>query len=42
MSIGALNAAPTFVAMTIKPYMEWYTLAKECGLKIFAAKIIVE
>ena len=42
MPIGALNAAPTFVAMMIKPYMEWSTLAKERGLKFFASKIIVD
>ena len=33
MSMGDLNAAPTFVAMVIKLQKEWNTLAKERGLK---------
>ena len=42
MHMGALNAAPTFVAMMMKLQMEWDTLSKERGLKTFASKIIVE
>ena len=40
--MGALNAAPTFVAMMMELKMEWYTLAKECGLENFELKIIVD
>ena len=32
MPIGALDAAPTFLANIMKLQMEWNTLAKECGL----------
>ena len=42
MSMGALNAAPTFVAMMMKLHMEWDTLTKEHGLKFFASKIILD
>ena len=41
ITIGELNAAPTFVAMIMKLQMEWETLAKERGLKNVASKIIV-
>ena len=34
--MGALNAAPIFVAMMMKLQMEWDTLSKERGLKLFA------
>ena len=40
--MGDLNEAPTFVEMTINLQIEWYTLAKECGLKFSASKIIVD
>ena len=36
MPMGALNAAPIFVAMMMKLQMEWDTLSKERGLKLFA------
>ena len=42
MPMGSLNMAPKFVAMMMKLQMEWYTLAKECGLKNTASKIIVD
>ena len=42
MPMGALNTAPTFVAMVMKLQMEWYTLSKERGLKNVASKIIVD
>ena len=42
MPIRALNADPTFVAMTMKLQMEWYTLAKQRGLKNVAHKNIVD
>ena len=42
MHMGALNEAPTLVAMTIKLQMEWDTLAKERGLKNDTSKIIVD
>ena len=41
MPMGSLNAAPTFLAMTMKLHMEWDTLAKERGFKNVASKIIV-
>ena len=31
--MGALNAAPKFLAMAMKLKMQWDTLAKERGLK---------
>ena len=40
--MGALNAAPTFVSMVTKLKIEWYTLAKQRGLKNVAYKIIVD
>ena len=40
--MGALNAAPTFVVMTIKLKNECDTLAKERGLINIASKIIVD
>ena len=36
MPIRALNSAPIFVAMMMKLQMEWDTLSKERGLKLFA------
>ena len=42
MTMGALNAAPTFVTMTMKLQMERDTLVKERGLKNVASKIIVD
>ena len=41
MLMGAINAAPIFLAMIMKLKMEWCTLSEERGLKIFASKIIV-
>ena len=32
MLIGAINEAPTFVAMVMRLYMKWYTLSKQRGL----------
>ena len=40
--MGALNAAPTFLANMMKLQMEWDTLAKERGLKTVASKIIFD
>ena len=40
--MGDLNEAPKFVAMKMELKMEWDTLSKERGLKIFALKIIVD
>ena len=42
MPMGSFTSAPTFVAMMTEIQMEWYTLAKERVLKIFAPKIIVD
>ena len=42
MPTGALNADPTFVVLIMNLQMDWDTLAKERGLKIFASKIIVD
>ena len=42
MPMGALDAAPTFIEMTMKLKMEWDTLAKEHGLTNVASKIIVD
>ena len=42
MPMGAINAAPTFVAIMMKLQMEWGTLSKERGLKNFASKIIYD
>ena len=42
MPMGSLNSAPTFLATTMKLYMEWDTLSKERGLKNVASKIIVD
>ena len=39
--MGALNPAPTFLAMMMKLQMEWDTLANERGLNNVASKIIV-
>ena len=33
MPMGALNVAPTFVAMMTKLQMEWYALSKESDFK---------
>ena len=41
MPVGALNAAPTFVEMMMKLYMELDKLSKERVLKNIASKIIV-
>ena len=42
MAMGDLNTSPTFVAMTMKLQIEWYTLDKECVEKNVASKIIVD
>ena len=42
MHMGALNAAPTFVAMMMKLQMEWDILSKERGLKTIATNIIFD
>ena len=42
MTMGALNAAPTFLSTMMKLHMEWDTLAKERGLTNVASKIIVD
>ena len=42
MPMGALNAASTFVVMIMKLQMEWYTLAKQRGLKNVAQNNIVD
>ena len=40
MPMGDLSTAPTFLAMIIKLQLEWYTLAKDIGLKNVASKMI--
>ena len=40
--MGALNAAPTFVAMKMKLQMEWDASAKENRLKDIESKNIVD
>ena len=42
MTMGPLNEAPTFVAMTTKLRMEWDTLSKERGFENVASKNIVD
>ena len=42
MHMGDLNADPKFVSMMMKLKMEWYTIAKESGLKNIASKVIVD
>ena len=40
--MGSLNTAPTYVSLMTKLQRECDTLAKECGLKKLAPKIIVD
>ena len=42
MPMGALKAAPTFVAMAMELKTEWGSLAQERGLKFFVSKIIFD
>ena len=42
MPMRVLNTDPTFVSMMINLQMEWVILAKECGLKNVASKVIAD
>ena len=42
MPMGALNSAPTFVAMMMKLQEEWDALARSRGLTNVASKVIID